>query len=241
MVYLLAHFQLITLIYFTYLFNMIPYNQGELLIQKTKDFEINGQGSAPEWKQTDWVSIPIRHETSSPLETRAKVLYSEKGIYFLFECEDQKLTASLTEDFEDLYEEDVVEVFLWTDENHPIYFEYELSPLNYELPIIVPNFGGEFFGWRPWHYEGEKKTRHATSVKGGKKESGASISKWIAEFFIPYALLKPLQNVPPQKGTTWKANMYRIDYDSGEFKSWQWQPINKSFHEYKKYGTFVFN
>ena len=39
---------------------------------------------------------------------------------------------------------DVFEVFLWTDEKQPIYFEYEISPLGYELPILVPNFGGKF-------------------------------------------------------------------------------------------------
>lgn len=212
-----------------------------LTIPKTDDFDIDGAGSASEWGQTDWVAIPFRRGPNTTLKTRAKVLYSDKGIYFLLECEDQVLSATLTEDFANLYEEDVVEVFLWTDEAYPIYFEYELSPLNYELPIIVPNFDGSFFGWRPWHYEGEKKTRHATSVQGGEKKSGASIRQWTAEFFIPFALLNPLKNVPPEKGTRWRANMYRIDYDGGAFKGWQWQPTSGSFHEYKKFGTFIFD
>ncbi len=224
----------------TSLWTMDAADNKKLSILPTEDFELDGSGSASQWEKTSWVTLPFRHGPASSYSTRAKVLYSTTGIYFLFECEDQTLSASLTEDFANLYEEDVVEVFLWTDEQYPIYFEYELSPLNYELPIIIPNFGGEFFGWRPWHYEGEKKTRHATSVVGGKKESGASIRQWIAEFFIPFALLKPLQNVPPQKGTTWRANMYRIDYDGDAFKSWQWQPTSGSFHEYQKFGTFEF-
>ena len=139
-----------------------------------------------------------------------------------------------------LYKEDVVEVFLWTDEAQPLYFEYELSPLNYELPILVPNHGGTFFGWRPWHYEGERRTRHATSVQGGEKKSGATIRGWTAEFFIPYALLKPLGNVPPKPGTRWRANLYRIDYDAAEPRHWQWQPTSGSFHEYERFGTFLF-
>jgi hypothetical protein len=60
-------------------------------------------------------------------------------------------------DFLDLWNEDVVEAFFWTDESNPIYFEYELSPLNYELPILVPNNKGKFLGWLPWHYEGIAK------------------------------------------------------------------------------------
>lgn len=214
--------------------------EGKLSIRRTADFEIDGAGSAPEWEKAAWVTLPFRHGPESAMKTRSKVLYSATGIYFLFECEDRILNATLTEDFANLFREDVVEVFLWPDEQYPVYFEYELSPLNYELPILIPNFGSNFSGWRPWHYEGKKRTRHATSVKGGKKISGGTITHWIAEFFIPYALLNPLQNVPPEKGTVWRANMYRIDYDGEGFKSWQWQPTSGSFHEYKKFGTFVF-
>ena len=209
------------------------------------DFEINGQGDHVTWSQADWVDLPLRHGPSQEATTRAKVLYSETGIYFLMQCADEVLTATLTEDFTDLYKEDVVEVFLWTDEAQPLYFEYELSPLNYELPILVPNHGGTFFGWRPWHYEGERRTRHATSVQGIEKKSGAAISGtaisgWTAEFFIPYALLKPLGNVPPQPGTRWRANLYRIDYDTTEPRYWQWQPTAGSFHEYQRFGTLIF-
>lgn len=211
-----------------------------LYIQPTDDFELNGQGDHSAWAETEWVALPLRHGPQIELMTRAKVLYSETGIYFLMQCEDEVLTATLTEDFANLYNEDVVEVFLWTDEQQPLYFEYELSPLNYELPIIVPNWKGNFFGWRPWHYEGERLTRRATSVQGGAKESMAEVSGWTAEFFIPYALLKPLGNVPPQTGTRWRGNLYRIDYDKSEARYWQWQPTSGSFHEYQKFGTLVF-
>ena len=113
---------------------------------------------------------------------------------------DRKLTATMTDDFMDLWNEDVFEVFLWTDERYPVYFEYEISPFNHELPILIPNFGGQFLGWRPWHYERDRVTRKATSIIGGPKESGATIEGWRAEFFFPYALLRPLQNVPPKAG-----------------------------------------
>ena len=140
------------------------------------------------------------------------------------------MTATMKEDNLDLYEEDVVEVFLWTGEDFPVYFEYEISPLNYELPIMVPNNKGHFFGWLPWHYEGERKTRHATSV---------SDKGWMAEFFIPFKLLSPLPQVPPKPGTEWRANMYRIDYDQGQ-TLFSWQKTTRTFHEYNQFGTFIF-
>ena len=141
----------------------------------------------------------------------------------------------MQEDFADIYKEDVVEVFLWTDESHPIYFEYEVSPTNYELPIIIPNHDGDFFGWRPWHYEGERKTRHATSMV----KENESVKSWTIEFFIPFALLKPLQNSQPKKGTRWRANFYRIDYDDGH-TTWSWKSIRGSFHDFKRFGVIEF-
>jgi hypothetical protein len=140
----------------------------------------------------------------------------------------------------DLWNEDVFEVFLWPDERYPVYFEYEISPLGRELPILVPNFGGQFLGWRPWHYDGDRQTRKATSVMGGTKTSNATIEGWRGEFFIPYALLKPLQNVPPKPGTRWRANVYRMDYDGGKRSAWQWAPVAKTFHEFARFGELVF-
>ncbi|MEJ2004722.1 MAG: carbohydrate-binding family 9-like protein [Cyclobacteriaceae bacterium] len=211
-----------------------------MLIHKSADFEISGDGSASEWTRTDWFEIPQRTHNGENMTTRAKVLYSDKGIYFLVECEDRKLTSTLTEDNTDLYNEDVVEVFLWTDETYPLYFEYEISPLNYELVLLIPNFDGDFLGWIPWHYEGDRRIQHQTSVKGARKESMAKVESWTAEFFIPYALLDPLRNVPPKSGMEWRMNIYRMDYDSGERDRWEWQPIETNFHEYKRFGRIVF-
>jgi hypothetical protein len=168
------------------------------------------------------------------------MLYSKTGLYFLMEATDGKLTAAMSEDFMHLWTEDVFEVFLWTDEKYPVYFEYEISPLNRELPILVPNFGGQFLGWRPWDYEGDRRTRKATTVIGGPKQSNATIQGWRAEFFMPYALLRPLQNVPPKPGTRWRGNFYRMDYDDGKRTQWEWAPVGKTFHEFEKFGDLVF-
>lgn len=207
----------------------------QLHIRHTNDFEVTGNGTDPFWDSTEWLPLSRIKGTSS-YQTRVKLLYSEKGLYALYHCEDKKINATLQEDFASLWREDVIEIFFWPDESFPIYLEYELSPLNYELAILVPNLNGQSAGWTPWNYRGQKKTRKATRVL---KDEKGNTTGWIGEFFIPYALLRPLQNVPPTKGTQWRANVYRIDYDEGE-AYWSWQPINKSFHEFEKYGTFVF-
>jgi len=211
-----------------------------LHIQRTGDFAINGAGDAPAWEKTDAESLNLRSSDGHQYKTHVKMLYSATGLYVLMDAEDSMITATMKEDFLNLWEEDVFEFFLWPDEQYPVYFEYEISPLGFELPIIIPNFGGTFLGWRPWKYSGQRKTQKATTVIGGLKQSGAQIKGWKAEVFVPYDLLEPLQNVPPQPGTRWRANFYRVDYDEGKTTSWDWARVGSSFHEFEKYGTLIF-
>src|SRR5204862_2702320 len=174
-----------------------------LSVRPADDFEVTGSGDHAAWREAEWVSLRRRDAGGHPYDTRFKTMYSGTGLYFLIEGTDRTLTASMNEDFMDLWNEDVFEVFLWTDERYPAYFEYEISPLNRELPILIPNFGGQFLGWRPWHYERDRLTRKATNIIGGPKQPRAAIQGWRAEFFIPYVLLRTLLHVTPQSVTRW--------------------------------------
>ena len=215
-------------------------NLPELTVKKCKDFKISGAGDAAAWQSTDWVALNRRPNGKHDYTARFRMLYSNTGVYVLFDGSDKTLTATMQEDFLDLWNEDVFECFFWTSEDHPVYFEYEISPLGYELPILVPNLDGRFLGWRPWHYEGTKKIQKKVSATGGTNTSLSAVTGWRAEVFIPYELLTPLRNVPPRSGTRWRANFYRVDYDGDGTTGWDWARVGPSFHEFKKFGTLVF-
>lgn len=216
-----------------------------LQVKKTDDFTVTGTGSSENWMNTNWVKLTQRtnHINDSERETFIKVLYSNTGIYFLFLCEDNLVSSTITTHFEELWREDVVEVFLWPNEGEEVYFEYELSPLNYELPILVSKAGSGQSHWIPFEYsykDGDsRKSIHKTSAAGGNLRSGEEITEWRAEFFIPFELLRPLKNSVPKSGSTWRANLYRVDYDYGT-TNWTWQPITTNFHDIHSFGTFVF-
>jgi hypothetical protein len=216
-----------------------------LLVKKTGDFKVNGEGTSPQWNNTAWFNINVQNgpKQTTPgkqFATRVKIMYSEKGIYFLFDCTDKKLTSTIMEDFGALFKEDVVEVFLWPDTSEPIYLEYEVSPLNYELAILVPNIKGRAQGWKPWYYDERNRVQHETSAQGGQKKSMASVEGWKAEFFIPYVLMNPIVQSPPKSGEKWKGNFYRIDYDDTKTAYYSWQKTSGSFHDFKKFGTLIF-
>ncbi len=209
-------------------------------IKHCDDFQITGKGDAGPWNSAAWIDLNRRPDGKHDYKARFKMLYSDTGVYVLFDGTDKKLTATMEEDFLDLWNEDVYEFFFWTSEDHPVYFEYEISPLGYELPILIPNFDGRFLGWRPWHYEGDRKIKKMVSASGGPNASMASVTGWRAEIFMPYALLEPLGNVPPKPGTSWRANFYRVDYDDKKSTSWDWARVGTSFHDFKKFGTIKF-
>lgn len=209
-------------------------------VARVDDFDVTGDGRNPAWEKAAWEKLNRRNTDGHTYDTRFKMVYSSRGLYVLLDGSDAKVTASFRDDFENLWTEDVFEFFLWPDERQPVYFEYEISPLGYELPILVPNFENKFLGWRPWHYSGDRKIVKATTVRGGERASGASITGWTAEVFLPYELLRPLAQVPPRPGMRWRANVYRMDYDEARPSSWDWSRVGPSFHEYNKFGTIVF-
>ena len=215
-------------------------DQPRLLVRATNDFSITGDGTNAAWGRAEWVDLRRRGSTGHDYAARFKMLYSANGLYVLLDGTDKRVTATLNEDFADLWNEDVFEFFLWTDERLPIYFEYEISPLGKELPILIPNVDGKFLGWRPWHYEGERKIKSHVAMRGGRAENGAEIMGWTAEVFVPFDLLKPLGNVPPRSGSTWRANIYRVDYDDGQSTGWDWSRVGPSFHDYRHFGTLRF-
>lgn len=222
-----------------------------LRVRSTVDFEITGDGKNAAWSKTEWQSLFRRNGAGLPLaeeptnRSRVKLLYSATGLYVLLDGADKKLTATFDRDGAHLWEEDCFEVFLWPDEKQPNYFEYEISPLGFELPLLMSNQNGKLFRWQPWSFDEERqgiprKVRKATSITGGAKQSGADISGWTAEVFLPYHLLQPLNNVSPKPGTTWRANFYRMDHDDGRTSAWSWAPVGRSFHEIQKFGTLTF-
>lgn len=211
------------------------------VIPRVDDFEVTGDGSAAAWKDIEWLPLARVSEARSDHVSRCKMVYSATGIYFLVDCEDRVLTCTMTEDYDNIFQEDVVEVFLWPDEEQALYFEYEISPLEVELPILVPNHYGTFMGWLPWQYGEGRRVRKATSVRGGPKESMAKVEGWAAEFFFPFALFKGLGNTPPGPGTRWRANVYRIDYDGEEPVQWAWcADSGTNFHNFRGFGTIEF-
>ncbi len=208
-------------------------------IAAADDFALSGRGDHPAWSTAVPYTLPLVQGVSA-YATEVRALYSPTGLYVLFDCEDSILTADLTEPFSDLYTQDVVEVFLKPEEGLPVYFEYELSPLDVELALMMVAHENGRHGWLPFHYDGARRTRHATAIRG-RQASGAACTGWSAEMFIPYALLLGLPGLPPKSGHVWRVNFCRLDYDGATDARWALaHSPEEGFHATRAYDTLQF-
>ena len=218
----------------------VPVSMAPLGVVKCADFEPDGQGNNNQWQMTSWNSLTRLDSGEADYTSQFKILYSAAGIYLLFSGIDNHISSDFDQDFQDLFKGDVFEAFFHPDTSIPLYLEYEISPLNKELVLMVPHINGKNYGWLPFHYSGDRRVKKMVHVQGGKSAPGATISSWTAELFIPFTLFFPLNKVPPAPGSIWNANFYRLDYDSGQMIKWAWSPVVQSFHEFEKFRQIRF-
>ena len=210
------------------------YNDTPLVVRRCSDFAVTGRGDNAEWQKTNWVRLTQIDEPGKSIETTFKILYSSTGLYVLFKGQDEKITSPFNNDYDLLYKGDVFEVFFHPDPSSPLYFEYEVSPLNKELVLLISQSNKKFTRWRPFGPE-DKKIIKNVDIGGAQMKSGTKIQGWRAEIFFPYEILGPMITGAPASGTRWKANFCRLDYDTGKMIKWSWSPIKVSFHEFQSY------
>lgn len=217
------------------------------IVKKTADFTISGRGDNKAWNNTSWQTFSRVDPGGKNYVTKSKILYSEKGIYLLYEGEDEVVTTKNYEDDEEIYEGDVFEFFLQTKKGQP-YFEYEINHFGKQL-ILTLSGTRKNLAWSPWRYEYKRDPliQKAVYVKTNDKSKvmvvkpGSKISSWTAEIFFPYELISLLPEGIPKTGTLWRVNFCRIDYDSGKMIQYSWsKKIKRDFHELENFGNILF-
>lgn len=174
------------------------------------------------------------HGAPLRLMTRVSVSHDETRLFVTFEYEDDHVVATLTRRDEDLYTEDVLEIFL-APRRLEEYFEIEVSPL------------GTLFDARVWSPDRRRATMEVD--RSWDCDGLSAVTETIDE--AGPLLLRTVVTVPfrslgleaPRSGEEWRANFYRIDrHPEGDLFA-AWSPTGASppdFHLPERFGTIIF-
>jgi hypothetical protein len=206
-----------------------------------KPIVVDGQLDDPSWQKAPVVELALADTGGRPKQrTTARLLWDDDYLYVAFYCEDTDIWGTTTERDQDIYNQEVVEVFIDDDCDDYSYIEIEVSPLNAVLDLFVLNRGGHMRGLWDWDSEG---LRTAVIVEGDPSRRGGEGDRfWTVEMAIPMADFMTAPNLPPQPGDVWHFNLYRIDRAAwgDEYSAWS-PPGIINYHTPQRFGRLVFS
>jgi hypothetical protein len=194
---------------------------------------VDGNVNKPVWEAAEAVSLVDTVTGDTPRQkTWCKLLWDDNFLYAAFRCEDDYINAKLTGYNDEIYNEEVVEIFLDDDCDRKTYIELEVSPLNTLLHYSMQN---NLDGHKIAFARVEKVI--VSAVQGNREER-----VWTVEMAIPLSEFITAPNIPPRAGDKWLMNLYRIDRPedhSDEYSAWQ--PTGKvNFHMPERFGELIF-
>jgi len=209
-------------------------------IRRISDFEIDGNPKKIVWKKAGNVFL-VDSVTGMEVDKKCQVraLWSEKGVYLLYQVDDDHIWGTYKTNDEPIYNEEVVEIFLAQGKNVPKnYFEFQFSPnaIKFDAKISNPTGNRQDKGFDVdvgWDCE---ELKFAQSFKIKKEKLKIKVGTWWTEVFIPW---QSIGASPVKSGDIFRANFFRIDGypKQNSFQSWIPTLQDKpNFHVPKNFG-----
>lgn len=82
-----------------------------LVVRRCSDFDLTGKDNNNEWSKTDWNYLTKLDKGGKVYATKFKILYSAKGVYVLFNGDDDKISTHYDQDFDDLFNGEFMKSF----------------------------------------------------------------------------------------------------------------------------------
>lgn len=233
--------------------NALADSNDNFIIQKT-NATITIDGDLSEWASVPASTSFANHETGAQgtAVVSAKMLWDDNNLYIAFTVTDNDVTANYTTQDDNLFDnDDLVEMFFDFDGSGTNYLELGVSAtgVNYDFNIICPGTGGcgSWSSDAAWDILGLET---ATVVDGTLNNSADTDNGYTVEIKIPLSSLSTMSGgnySTIQQGSTWKGNLFKINYNTGagthagtDYLSWSLHSAF-GFHQPSKFATFTFS
>ncbi len=216
-----------------------------LVVRKVKNGSIKLDGKLDDaaWKDAASTGAFVRTMDGSKAEqvTSAKVVWDDNNLYVAFDVEDTDIWTTLDKRDDKLWTQEAVEVFIDADGDGKTYVELQTNPKGALFDSYLP-------AYRKNENDFDSGTKVAVHVNGTLDKRDDKDKGWTAEMQIPLSAVKgkekdkPMTNVPPVVGTTWRANFFRLDQPKDKPQVGQaWSPpMVGDFHALDRFANLVF-
>ncbi|MBM3213442.1 hypothetical protein FJZ36_00775 [Candidatus Poribacteria bacterium] len=194
---------------------------------------IDGRLDDPAWLLAERAELRLAATGETPRQpTTAGLTWDDEYLYVAFDCvdADTEPNATMIRRDANLWEEEVVEVFLSPSGELHTYAELEVNPLNTLFDAMILNNGRRTQVLRDWNME---RIRHAVATTS---------TGWSVEMALPLDEFYTAPHAPPKVGDEWRMNLYRIDRSepgAPELSSWS-QTLIPNFHNASRFGYLRF-
>ena len=215
-------------------------------IRAAKAPVIDGKLDDEVWQQAAPTEAFVRFDANraegKPLKTTAKMAWDEGALYVAWECEDPDIWSTIKERDGNLWEGEVVELYVDPDGDGENYKEFEISPLNTVIDLNIP----ESMDGAPQNVNEARKwnaTDWATAVQieGTLDNRKDTDVRWTAETAIPLRNFTSTPHLPPHIGDVWRVQLFRIDrsntLEHPQFQAWS---ATDTFHNPTRFGRLLF-
>ena len=201
---------------------------------------VDGQLAESAWQSVPVIDLVLADSGATPRQrTAARLLWDDVYLYVGFQCEDTDIWALTRERDQDIYNHEVVEVFVDADQDGRGYVEIEVNPLNAVLDLFMLLRDDRRRGLWDWDSDGLVTAVH---VDGDPTRRGTVDRSWTVEMAIPMQDFMTAPNLPPRSGDIWHANLYRIDRAEwgDEYSAWS-PPGRINYHTPERFGRLIFS
>lgn len=158
-----------------------------------EDMTIDGHDDEKSWSVAPLIRMVNRAypngETLAQSTTTVQALWNEHGLLVLFQCKDENILARFTErDYQRLYSDNTVELFLDPDMNGTPYVQLAINALNTQMDALFldPPIGDDD-DRRPTFFNWDSGTESAVVVSGNLEDQTNRDESWTVEFLFPWS------------------------------------------------------
>ncbi len=207
---------------------------------------IDGKLDDELWRQAPATPAFVRFDRDAgegkPLGTTARMAWDDQALYVAWECEDPDVWSVITERDGNLWENEVVELYVDPDGDGRDYAELEINPLNAVVDLKIPRaekgVPQEVEAARRWNAEG---CVSAVQVMGTLNDAADTDRGWTVETKVPLRNFSGARRLPPHIGDCWRVQLFRIERSRDRKRSQYgaWSPTD-TFHNPARFGRVTF-